>query len=338
MKTIAWITDNASAEVAEGNFAENRGGAAGTSSSGIFEYRMNAMSKRALSVFMILCLFLAGCEGADIGMAIQAGVDAIRAATIDDKDVELLARELSRQSDLRHTVAPPENDYSKRLQKLTENHHRTPNHEFNYKVYLSPQVNAFAMADGTIRVYSGLMDMLDDDELVFVIGHEMGHVAEKHITNKIKLAYAGSAVRKAIASLQNEAGAIARSGLGALAENLLNAQFSQQEEREADDYGVMFLKQEGHDAQPAISALMKLASLGNDHSFLSSHPAPEARANRLRENTLTPQPSAEPSIVKQIVGWLKKYWPFENFRPFAKDKPDNGWFTASKEQGNGFNN
>lgn len=29
---------------------------------------------------------------------------------------------------------------------------------FRYKVYLSPTVNAFAMADGTIRIYSGLMD------------------------------------------------------------------------------------------------------------------------------------------------------------------------------------
>jgi putative metalloprotease len=285
---------------------------------------MNAMSKRVLSIFVILCLFLTGCEGADIGMAIQAGIDAVRAATIDDEEVELLAREISRQSDLRHTVAPPDNDYAKRLQKLTENHHRVQDHEFNYKVYLSPQVNAFAMADGTIRIYSGLMDMLDDDELVFVIGHEMGHVVEKHIQNKIKIAYAGSAVRKAIASLQNEAGAIARSGLGALAENLLNAQFSQKEEREADDYGVMFLKQEGHDAQPAISALMKLASLGNDHSFLSSHPAPEARANRLRENISTPQPIAEPSLLKRIAGWLKKYWLLEGFWPFAKDKLNSG--------------
>ena len=33
------------------------------------------------------------------------------------------------------------------------------------------------MADGTIRVYSGLMDLMTDDELLFVIGHEMGHVA-----------------------------------------------------------------------------------------------------------------------------------------------------------------
>ncbi len=271
----------------------------------------STMSKRLFSVFVILCLFLTGCENTDIGMAIHAAIDAVRAATLDDKDVERLALEISRQSDLNHTVALPDNDYARRLQKIAGSHYRAQGREFNYKVYLSSKVNAFAMADGTIRIYSELMDMLDDGELLFVLGHEMGHVVEKHIKKKIMLAYAGGAVRKAIASQQNEAGEIARSAIGALAENLFNAQFSQQEEREADDYGVMFLKQQGHGMQPAISALMKLAALGHDHSFLSSHPAPEARAKRLRENALSPKQIEDQSLLRRIVDWLKGLWPFK---------------------------
>jgi metalloprotease len=68
----------------------------------------------------------------------------------------------------------------------------------------------------------------------------------------------------------------------------------------------MLLKNEGHGVQPAISALMKLAALGNDHSFLSSHPAPELRAKRLRENNLSPQHIEDKSILKRIVDWLSK--------------------------------
>jgi len=135
----------------------------------------SAMSKRLFCVFVILCLFLTGCEGTDMGMAIHAAIDAVRAATLDDKDIERLALEISRQSDLKHTVAPPDNDYARRLQKIAGSHYRVQGHEFHYKVYISPEVNAFAMADGTIRIYSGLMDMLDDGELLFVLGHEMGH-------------------------------------------------------------------------------------------------------------------------------------------------------------------
>jgi Zn-dependent protease with chaperone function len=36
------------------------------------------------------------------------------------------------------------------------------------------------MADGSIRIYSGLMEMMDDEKLLFVLGHEMGQVVEKH--------------------------------------------------------------------------------------------------------------------------------------------------------------
>ncbi|MFP4072144.1 MAG: M48 family metalloprotease [Desulfovibrionales bacterium] len=233
-------------------------------------------------LLVLLSLFLTGCEEMDITMATQAGADAVRAITLDDEDVQRMALEVSRQSDLQHVVAAPDNPYARRLQSVAGGYEQISGHNFNFKVYLSPTVNAFAMADGSIRIYSGLMDMLDDRELLFVVGHEMGHVVEKHIKEKIRVAYAGSAVRKAVASQRSEAGYMARSVVGALAESLLNAQFSQQEEREADDYGLMIVKQAGHGEDVAISALMKLATLGNDHSFLSSHPAPEKRAERLK--------------------------------------------------------
>ena len=122
------------------------------------------------------------------------------------------------------------------------------------------------MADGTIRIYSGLMDMMNDGE-------------------------------------------IANSNLGGFIENLLNAQYSQQEEREADDYGIWILKNGRHDVNYAVSALKMLSTLGNDHSFLSSHPAPEARAKQLHEIANSPQKRDEPSTVRQIIDWVKGFLP-----------------------------
>jgi putative metalloprotease len=272
------------------------------------------MARAYLALIVILNLFSVGCEDTDVGMALQAGADALRVVTLDDEDVQRLAGKVAQQSDWQHEVAPPDNPYAKRLEKLTGGHRMIGGHEFDFKVYLSPTVNAFAMADGTIRIYSGLMDMMTDGELVFVIGHEIGHVVENHIKEKLRLAYAGSAVSKAIASQQNEVGDIARSAVGALTESLVNAQFSQQEEREADDFGVRFLKQKGYDLQPAISALMKLAALGGNHSFLSSHPAPAKRAKRLQENALEPAQTEAPSLFSRIVEWLKHLW--EDLWPF----------------------
>ena len=61
----------------------------------------------------------------------------------------------------------------------------------------------------------------------------------------------------------------------------MNAQFSKLEEKEADDYGLGFLKRQKFEPKDAVSALKKIATLGKGHSFLSSHPDPDKRAERL---------------------------------------------------------
>jgi metalloprotease len=227
-------------------------------------------------------LLLSGCENTDLQMATNAGMDAVKALTLSDKDLQDIASQATQISDKKNTIAPSENTYVKRLHQLIGQNMQKGNLKFNYGVYLSPEINAFAMANGTIRIYSGLMDILTDGEVCFVIGHEMGHVMKNHIRKKIQLAYAASAVRKGLASQNNAVGDLAQSMFGGLAESVINAQFSQQEEKEADDYGVAFLKRENFEPQYGVSALKKIATLSKGHSFLSSHPDPEKRAERLQ--------------------------------------------------------
>lgn len=238
---------------------------------------------------LAFCLLaLSGCENTDLQLATEAGLEAVQAVTLSDQDAQRLAQQASLQSDSKNRLAEPSSNHARRLARLVGQHLEADGFRFTCRVYLSPEVNAFAMADGTIRIYSGLMDMMDDGELRFVIGHEMGHVVRNHIRKKLQLAYAASALRKGLASQANTAGAIAASQLGGFTEMLVNAQFSQQEEREADDYGAAFLQRQGADPQAAVSALRKLATLGNDHSFLASHPAPGARADRLEKGPTSP--------------------------------------------------
>jgi putative metalloprotease len=240
------------------------------------------MKKYLVIAFCFCMLLLSGCENTDMQIATDAGIDAVKALTISDKDVQEIASQSAQYSDKKHTLATPENKYAKRLNQLVGQNLQDGNVKFDYGVYISHEVNAFAMANGTIRIYGGLMDMLNDGELRFVIGHEMGHVMKKHIRRKIQLAYAASAVRKGIASQNNTAGGAARSLFGGFAESLMNARFSQLEEKDADDYGLAFLKREKFEPQDAVSALKKIAGLGKAHSFLSSHPDPDKRAERLQ--------------------------------------------------------
>ncbi len=240
------------------------------------------MHKFTLFVFYLVSICLTSCENTDMLLVTEAGIDAVKSITLSEEVVQRMAVRSSAYADSKKRIAPPGSRYARRLRRLVGDHQREGGLDFNYKVYLAQEVNAFAMADGTIRIYSGLMDMLTDGELRFVIGHEMGHVALKHIHKKLQMAYASSAIRKAVAATDSTAGEIARSQLGGFVQKLTGAQFSQLEEKEADDYGLRFMKKKGYDPQAAVSALQKLATLGKGHSFLSSHPAPAKRAERLR--------------------------------------------------------
>ena len=273
------------------------------------------MTKIMLKLLIIMFCFslLSGCENTDVMTAADAGLDAVKALTLSDKDVREIAVKSAQYADKKQTMAPPENKYARRLNGLVRQQFQDGNLKFNYGVYISPEINAFAMADGTIRVYSGLMDMLDDGELRFVIGHEMGHVMKNHIRKKIQLAYAASAVRKGIASQGSTAGDIARSLFGGLAETLMNAQFSQLEEKEADDYGLGFLKREKVEPKDAVSALRKIAKLGRGHSFLSSHPDPDKRAERLQaqlEGRALSIEENKQNIIARVRAFLEKRFPF----------------------------
>lgn len=261
---------------------------------------------------LALLFLLAACEDTDIRLAAESGLDAITAVTLSDQAVQELARQSAAYADGEHVLAPADSVYARRLQNLVGDHRLEEGVTFNYGVYLADEVNAFAMADGTIRLYSGLMDMLSDGELRFVIGHEMGHVVKEHLRHKIQLTYAASALRKGMASQNNTLGDLARSQLGGFVELLMNAQFSQLEEKVADDFGLAFLRQKQYDPRDAVTALRKLATLGSSHTFLSTHPDPEKRAERLElqlQGKAMPVEEAGRNLLDRLRSYLDKLLP-----------------------------
>jgi len=239
-------------------------------------------------ISIVLFLFaLSGCSSSGINLdsALGAGNDLMKAATLSDADVKTLSAAASKAQDKQSKVASPSNPYSRRLAKITRGISNEDGLKLNFKVYLTKDVNAFAMADGTVRVYSGLMDKMTDDEVRYVIGHEIGHVKLGHSKKAMQTAYATSAARKvAVASGNGVAAGLSESALGNLAEAVINAQFSQSQESAADAYSIGFMKRHHYNPHAASSALHKLAALyGNDSSLLSSHPAPEERASKVEK-------------------------------------------------------
>ena len=236
------------------------------------------MSKKiTLSLFVATNLFIGGCA-LDSNMLASSGMDLLKAATISTNQMKAMATEAAVKMDAENPVAPANNPYAIRLKKITDRLSIPDNLQLNYKVYLSDDVNAFAMADGTVRVYKGLLDLMTDDEVLFVMGHEIGHVKYEHSKKAYRLAYAASAARKGAASGGGSVGAAATGNLGGLTEKLLNSQFSQREESQADSYGLNFLKYNHKNPQAAIDSLTKLQKLGGGESTMfSTHPSSAKR-------------------------------------------------------------
>lgn len=218
-------------------------------------------------------------------LAIGAVEDLGKAAFMSDEEVKNMASGFANQSDQRSRIAPPNSSYAKRLRALTQKHTKEDGLDLNYKVYLTKDINAFAFADGSIRFYSGIMDMMNDDELLFIIGHEIGHVKHGHSKSKQQLAAASMGIRKGIASTNSIAGDIAASSAGGILDKLINMQFSQSNEYEADEYGVNFMKRHGYNVDGAITSFNKLATLerkgGTFSNLVASHPTSKKRADAL---------------------------------------------------------
>ena len=221
----------------------------------------------------------------DIGGALGAATDAAKAATLTDDEVRKYASQMAAVSDKQAKVAPAGDKYAQRLSAVTNGMTEDQGMKLNYKVYLTKEVNAFAMADGTIRFYSGLMDMMTDDELRYVAGHEMGHVKAGHTKKRMQTALATGAAQKGVASSGSRAGVLADSQLGDLIVQVVRAQHSQGNEREADDYAMGFMSRRKYDRKACVTALEKLDKLGGGGgaNWLSTHPSPKERADRMRK-------------------------------------------------------
>lgn len=160
----------------------------------------------AVAAMMLLggCASTGGVAGVNMDSVMSAGTSAFKAASLSDADVKTMSDEACAASDKQNKIAAPKSKYDVRLQKVVKGFDTTINGApTNYKVYLTKDVNAWAMSNGCIRVYSGLMDMMTDSELRGVIGHEMGHVALGHSKKAMQTAYAVSAARTAVGATGN---------------------------------------------------------------------------------------------------------------------------------------
>lgn len=236
---------------------------------------------------VVACALAAGCSSLNMGRIASAGGKALQAATLSDEAIGRYVAEYIAATDRQHTVCTGDDPYAARLERIAGKINNRDG--IDIRVYRTGDVNAFACADGSIRVYSGLMDIMSDEEVLGVIGHEIGHIKKKHTKEAFRQALLTSALRDGIASAGGAAATLSDSQLGELGAALMSARYSQKHEYEADNYGYDFLKSHGINPWAMALSFEKLQSLqasgerpsGAIQQLFSTHPALEARTEAM---------------------------------------------------------
>jgi predicted Zn-dependent protease len=164
-------------------------------------------------------------------------------------------------------------------------HPETKNWEWSVAIVDDDEtVNAWCMAGGRMAAYTGLFEKLKltDDEFAQIMGHEIAHALANHTAERMSRAIAINAGVIAAGVASDNSG-VTLAGAALAAKLALELPNSRTAESEADEIGIELATRAGFDPEAAITLWQKMGSLPGDRppAFLSTHPSPENRMERL---------------------------------------------------------
>lgn len=151
----------------------------------------------------------------------------------------------------------------------------TPEHRIVFrKSRIGP--NAFALPSGDIVLTDEMVELLPDDVAIMgVLAHELGHLQQRHLTRRI---IQTSAVGAGAAMLFGDVSTL----VATVPPLLLDLKYSRDVERDADDYAITMLRQNGIALEHLAQVFVALGELEQGTPYLSSHPASAERIERIR--------------------------------------------------------
>lgn len=157
------------------------------------------------------------------------------------------------------------------------------NYNFSFFTLRDPTLNAFALPGGFIAVHSALvLAAQSESELAGVMGHEIGHIAQRHIARMLSQQRQDSLIPMAAMALAvlaarsspDAAGALMMGGEGLAIQRQLS--FSRDAEREADRVGLQIMSVAGYDTTGMVSFFGRMQRATRVYSevpaFLQNHP------------------------------------------------------------------
>jgi predicted Zn-dependent protease len=160
--------------------------------------------------------------------------------------------------------------------------------EYHFTVIESDQINAFALPGGFIYFYTGLLREMDNEaEMAMVLSHEISHVVARHGVKRLQAAMGVSAAYELVFGGEDAGKALNLAiNLGMM---LIFSEYSRENEREADYFGMHYLVKAGYDPYKGLGMFDKLAALGGGgepnvfEKLSSSHPSTQERIQNTRQ-------------------------------------------------------
>jgi beta-barrel assembly-enhancing protease len=160
---------------------------------------------------------------------------------------------------------------------------------FEFHLLRDPQtVNAFALPGGQIFITAGLLRRLNSEaQLAAVLGHEVGHVVARHGAEHLAKQQFGRALVTAVgvATSDDRGGGQQAALIARAVDRVVSLSYGRSDELESDRLGFQFITEAGYNPQGIVEVMKILGASRRGEAppeFLSSHPNPENRVEKLQ--------------------------------------------------------
>lgn len=168
---------------------------------------------------------------------------------------------------------------------------RIAGYKWEFNLVESKEKNAWAMPGGKVVVYTGILEIAQDEAgLAVVMGHEIAHAIAKHGAERMSQALlvtaGGIGLEQAMKEKPESTRNIFLTSYGVGATIGIMLPYSRTHEKEADRLGLIFMAMAGYDPQTAVAFWERMAADKKEGAkmpeFLSTHPADETRIQNIK--------------------------------------------------------
>lgn len=210
----------------------------------------------------------------------DAASDMSKSTSVTDEELKKIAKEDIAKMDKDNDIVTDQ--YNTDLQNVMKKIKLPTGVKLDVKVYWSPYLYIFSRSNGSIRVNHGIIEKLDDHELLFVMAHEVGHLLHEDFKKSYRKEHAMYAFEKMLNMGGDSLGGMSNGVLASVTSEMRKSRFQKVEELNADEFAMQVLKENNVSRKSAVDALELLQYL--QAPLLKMHPTGHERIKNIEDN------------------------------------------------------